>query len=270
MRTLFAALMAAAIAATPTAAPAAGTIPDWVREAPGREAFPEEDGLLVRRHLRFALDATGRVTRREETAVKMLQDWVSRHGLLDPRIDWNDARAEMRVVEARTYMADGTVVEARENSLVPNTAPPLEWAVSYSHMRQMVVAHVGAEHGSTSVLAYEVADRGPSGVPLWGVVDLARELPVLDDRIEIETVAVDLAFDAVTERSPVLVVLRLVEGVAVPAEDLVVGHKMKLLAVGKKPVEIEDDPLGGGEEAFQNRELIQGSAPGVRWGSSGG
>ncbi len=186
MRTLFAALMAAAIAATPTAAPAAGTIPDWVREAPGREAFPEEDGLLVRRHLRFALDATGRVTRREETAVKMLQDWVSRHGLLDPRIDWNDARAEMRVVEARTYMADGTVVEARENSLVPNTAPPLEWAVSYSHMRQMVVAHVGAEHGSTSVLAYEVADRGPSGVPLWGVVDLARELPVLDDRIEIE------------------------------------------------------------------------------------
>lgn len=183
MRALVVALMAAAI----SAAPAAETAPSWVREAPGRDAFPEEDGLLVRRHVRLTLDATGRVTRSEETAVKMLQDWVAGHGLLDPRIDWNDARSEMRVTAARTYMADGTVVEARENSLVPNTAPELEWAVPYAHMRQMVVAHVGAEHGSTSVLAYEAADRRPSGVPLWGVLALASDLPVLDDRIEIET-----------------------------------------------------------------------------------
>jgi hypothetical protein len=187
IRSLIAALpILLAAAARAVAAPAPLAAPAWIAEVPGHEARPEEDGLVVRQHLSIVLDASGKVTRREETAIKMLAEWVSRHGFLDPRIDWNDARSEMRVEMARTTMADGSVVDARENSLVPNTAPELQWAVPYASMRQLVVSHVGVEHGSTSVLAYTVSDRRPSGVPLWGVIDLEGELPVLDQSVTLE------------------------------------------------------------------------------------
>jgi transglutaminase-like putative cysteine protease len=116
----------------------------------------------------------------------MLEEWVSRHGYFDPHIDWNDARSEMRVEQARTYMRDGTIRDAKENSLVPNTAHELEWAVPYAHLRQMVVSQVGVEHGSTSVLAYTVSDRKPAGAPLWGTIELRGDLPVLDQSITIE------------------------------------------------------------------------------------
>jgi len=182
--TLLAAMTIAASLAFPAAS--AEGAPDWVRNAPGRETRPDDDGLVLRQHLTLTLGADGRVVRRSETAVKMLAEWVSRHGYFDPRIDWNDSRSEMRVEQARTYMKDGTVRDAKENSLVPNTAPELQWAVPYAFMRQMVVSQVGVEHGSTLVLAYTVADRGPSGVPLWGTIDLRGDLEVLDQSVVIE------------------------------------------------------------------------------------
>jgi hypothetical protein len=187
-RTAAAALTIALALAIPASAPAAApaAVPGWVRNAPGRDARPDDDGLVLRQHLTLALSADGKVTRKSETAVKMLQEWVSRHGFFDPHIDWNDERSEMRVEQARTYMRDGTIRDAKENSLVPNTAHELEWAVPYASMRQMVVSQVGVEHGSTSVLAYTVTDRKPSGVPLWGTVELRGDLPVLDQSIVIE------------------------------------------------------------------------------------
>ncbi|MBZ5638093.1 MAG: DUF3858 domain-containing protein [Acidobacteriia bacterium] len=180
-------LAAVALAAQPPATGAApGSVPDWIADAPGRDARPDDDGLMLRQHLALTLGADGRVVRRSETAVKMLEEWVSRHGYFDPRIDWNDARSEMRVEQARTYMKDGTVRDAKENSLVANTAPELQWAVPYAYLRQMVVPQVGVEHGATSVLAYTVSDRSPSGVPLWGTVELRGDLPVLDQSLTIE------------------------------------------------------------------------------------
>jgi hypothetical protein len=181
---LSAALALAALPSAPRAVP--DGVPDWVRNAPGRDARPDDDGLVLRQHLALTLSADGKVVRRSETAVKMLQEWVSRHGFFDPRIDWNDARSEMRVEQARTYMRDGTIRDAKANSLVPNTAHELEWAVPYAYLRQMVVSQVGVEHGSTSVLATTIADRKPSGVPLWGTIELRGDLPVLDQSIAIE------------------------------------------------------------------------------------
>ena len=181
------ALLAALALMAPLPSPAAAQdVPDWVRSAPGSGARPDEDGLVLRQYLTLTLGADGKITRRSETAVKMLQEWVSRHGYFDPHLDWNDARSELRVEQARTYMKDGTIRDAKENSLVPNTARDLEWAVPYAHMRQLVVSQVGIEHGATSVLAYVVADRKPSGVPLWGTVNLRDDLPVLDQSISFQ------------------------------------------------------------------------------------
>lgn len=161
-------------------------IPGFIRNAPGRDAYPDEDGLILRQTVRISLDSQGKVTRHEEAALKMLQEWVARQELLDERINWNDARSSLRLEQARTYMADGTIRDAKANSFVPTTAPELQSAVPYAYLRQMVVAHVGAEHGSTSVLSYTVEDRAPSGVPLWGVMDLQGPLPILEQSVTIE------------------------------------------------------------------------------------
>lgn len=166
--------------------PAVAQVPDHIASAPGIERYPDEDGLVVQQMDRWTLAADGSVERHHEVALKMLTAYLTRHDHFDPLIDWNDARATMRVDQARAYMADGTVRDTAANSLVPNTAAAFSHAVPYVHMRQMVVAHVGVEHGATSVTAYTIGDRAPSGVPLWGVVELQGFMPLLDHWITVE------------------------------------------------------------------------------------
>lgn len=173
-------LLAAALATSSRA-----SVPDDIRTAPGSETWPQDDGILVRQHLRVHVAPDGRVERTTESAVKVFTAWVAQHDMLDPRIDWNDARADLVVDEVVTWMADGTEVAARANSLVSNTAPELEWAVPYAFLRQVVVSHVGVEEGSTSLIRYRITDHAPSGLPAWGVVDLRGALPVLDQRVEV-------------------------------------------------------------------------------------
>ncbi len=171
------------------ASAAAQEVPDYIGSAPTAADYPHDDGLILRQMIRVTLGTDGRVVRHEESSLKMLGEYLARYDYFDPRIDWNDARATMTVDQARTVMVDGTVVDAQANSLVPNTAPEMQWAVPYAFMRQMVVAMVGVEHGSTSTLAYTVADRAPTGVPIWGVVDLQQFVPVLDQWITLEVPA---------------------------------------------------------------------------------
>ena len=169
------------------AAPAAvAQAPDHVASAPGAARHPDDDGLIVRQAIRVSLGADGRVERRVESALKMLTAYLPRHDHYDPRIPWNDARSTLRIDRVRTWMADGALVDAKANSVVPNTADELAWAVPYAHMRQKVVAHVGVEHGATSELVYTIADRRAWDDPFQGVLDLQGLLPILEQEITIE------------------------------------------------------------------------------------
>lgn len=168
------------------AAPATAQVPDYIANAPTAADYPDDDGLLLRQMVRITLDADGKVETHVEESWKMLSANLTRNDYFDPRIDYNSARSDLRIDMARSYMADGTLVDAQENSFVPNTAGDLQWAVPYAHLRQMTVAHVGVEHHATAVLAYTVTDVKPSGVPLWGVLDLQTVVPILDQWITIQ------------------------------------------------------------------------------------
>jgi hypothetical protein len=160
--------------------------PPYVAEAPGAEAHPRADGLVLREATRLEVLPDGRVKRHEERAVKILTDYLNRRGEFDPTLTWNDARQKLEVLEARTYMADGTIVEPEANSFVPNTPRVLAWAPDYAHIRQQTIVQVGVEIGSTSVLAYEVEQREPAGHPLWGSMDLFSYMPVLEREVVVE------------------------------------------------------------------------------------
>jgi Domain of Unknown Function with PDB structure (DUF3858)/Domain of Unknown Function with PDB structure (DUF3857) len=179
-------LLVVAALAVALSLPAVAQVPDHIANAPGIQQHPDEDGLVVQQTDRWTLAADGKLERHHEVALKMLTSYLTRHDHFDPLVDWNDARATMRVDQARTYMVDGTVVDAAANSLVPNTDAAFNHAVPYVYMRQMVVAHVGVEHGATSITAYTIDDRAPSGVPLWGVVELPGIVPILDHWITVE------------------------------------------------------------------------------------
>jgi hypothetical protein len=179
-------LIAASVLALSWSAPLAAEVPADVAAAPDARAWPEDDGLWVRHHLRVTLDAQGRITREVEQALKPYTDKPMREDLLDPRIDWNDTRSTLDVLEAVTWMVDGTEVPCLGNSFVPNTAGVMQWAVPYAAMRQLTVAHVGVEHGSTSLLHYRIADRGALGMPMWGMAPLADFMPIHDLLVRLE------------------------------------------------------------------------------------
>ncbi len=169
--------------------PALAAVPADVTSAPGVETYPDDDGVWVRRHLTVRLGADGKVVREVEEALKPLTGNPMRNDMLDPRIDWNDTRSTLEVLEAVSWMVDGTEVKALDNSFVPNTAGALEWAVPYAGMRQLTVAHVGVEHGSTSLLHYRIADRGALGMPMWGQQPLADYIPIVSQRVVLEAPA---------------------------------------------------------------------------------
>ncbi len=160
--------------------------PDFVTGAPGASEYPTDDGLILRQMVRVTLGADGRVETHVEESWKMLTAYLTRHDYFDPRVSWNERRQTLRIDQARTFMADGTVIDAKDNSKVPNTADPFQFAVPYAHMRQMTVAHVGVEHGATSSLAYTLQDRAPVDEPFYGMLEIQSFVPIVDQWITIE------------------------------------------------------------------------------------
>ncbi len=167
----------------PALAAPPGAAPEDIARAPGASSFPLDDGLFVRQWVDIDVDAQGKVTRRVENALKVFGQWPISHGYFDPTLTWNDSRATLKIDQARTYAADGRVVDAKANSFVENTAGALERAAPYAQLRQMTVAQVGVEENGTTVLGFTIADRAPSGVPLWGVLQLDGQMPMLDQRV---------------------------------------------------------------------------------------
>lgn len=148
-------------------------------------AYPAEDGVMNVHDLSITVAPDGRVTRCETTEVTMYGPWVNARGYFDPTLTWNDRRATLNVDRAWTVRTDGSVIEAKANSLVENTAGELEWAVPYAHVRQMTVSQVGVDVGATTGLTYTVADRQPSALPLWGVREMDDGLRIAAQRFSV-------------------------------------------------------------------------------------
>lgn len=168
------------------ALPAVAQVPDFVATAPGGDEYPADDGLILRQMVRITLAADGKVETHVEESWKMLTAYLTRHDYFDPRISWDDARSSLRIDQVRTYMADGTIIDAKDNSKVPNTADVFQWAVPYAHMRQVTLAHVGVEHDATSATAYTLQDRAPVDEPFYGEIELQSFLPILDQWITLQ------------------------------------------------------------------------------------
>jgi hypothetical protein len=164
----------------------AETAPAWFRPDLDARATAGADGLVVWRSTSFRLGLDGGLTRQEEFAVRNLGGAIGRLGVLDPRLRWNESQQELKVKTVRTWRANGEALDAGPNSLVPTTPDPLALAPFYAEIREMVVAHVGIEVGSTSLLAWEMRGREPLTRPFWGHWEVDGPLPVISERLLLE------------------------------------------------------------------------------------
>ncbi len=172
-------MLSALLTLSALAAPPAAVI-----EAPSAADMPAEDGLWLWRNTTVS-QREGGLTVQQDQALKVFTARLDREGLLDPRLSWDAAASELEVDQARCWLADGTEVVARDNSIVPNTPGALQWAVPYASQRELVVAQVGVEHGGTCQLAWRVS-HAPTELPAWGMVPLALARPVSELSVSVD------------------------------------------------------------------------------------
>ncbi|MCI0512344.1 DUF3857 domain-containing protein, partial [candidate division KSB1 bacterium] len=86
---------------------------------------------------------------------------------------------------ARTYMADGKIVDCQANAINLISPFELERAPDYLALQQWVVTHLGVERLATLVLEYEIIDSVAAAF-FWGhEFELQTDKPILEQTINI-------------------------------------------------------------------------------------
>jgi hypothetical protein len=138
-----------------------------------------EDGSVVHeRHLRKKLNTYAAINRFEG----------------ETRVAWDPSRETFEVLENRTLLPSGRVVEAPANAVVDDLPAAAHGNPLWSHLRRKIMAHTGLEPGCV----VQVAWRRTSKPGAEGGLDLAEPLtcewPVRERRVEVDLPAgTDLA-----------------------------------------------------------------------------
>ena len=160
-------------------------VPDYIRNAPDEKDFPDVDGIILKQEITLRLEPDGTVKRHYLTATKILREFMPRSRQCDPLIAYEPGRRPLNIIQALTYMPDGTPVVTQENGFNEITPFELEHAFDFTNFRQMIVTFLGIEHHATMVLEYEINDTEPPSMPFWGELFLQDDKPILSQKVTI-------------------------------------------------------------------------------------
>jgi len=163
-----------------------------IAAAPGADAYPEADAVVLLREVSFTVDDAGRMTRREHVVTRLQSQWAMRN-LSDVRVAWDGERQDLQIHTCRTVMADGREVASPPNAFNEVTPDAVDRAVPFLGIREMVISHVGTEVNAVLDLDYEVRDREPAGLPAWGEVFLQDRWPVREITVRLAPAALTAA-----------------------------------------------------------------------------
>ena len=143
-----------------------------------------EEALCLRRHVTVELLPDGRSLRRVLTAVKVLRTIpFGRSGLADPRVPFDAENQEIRVLQARTWLPSGRVLDTEENGKNVVFPDALAHAPDLARFRDLVVTHLGIQEGCVALIEYEIEDRRPPAWPFEGAIETQMTIPVLELRV---------------------------------------------------------------------------------------
>ncbi len=143
------------------------------------------DAVVLYSGVAITLEPDGRITRRVRLVRRFLTDRSIAY-LGDPRIAYDTSRQELEIEVNRTFMLDGTEVNAKPHAF--NEVAPERLASCPDRMKvqEMVVSLVGLERGCLTELLYAVRDTLPWRPWLDGIETVGGEAPVLSAEIRIE------------------------------------------------------------------------------------
>lgn len=177
------ALLASLLILVGSAAPAMD-IRGVIAAAPSAGSYPGADAVVLRREVAFTADDAGRLTRREHVVTRLQSQWAMRN-LADVRVAWDSDRQDLSILTCRTFMADGREVASPPNAFNEVTPDAVDRAVPFLSVREMVISHVATEVNAVLDLEYEIRDREPGALPLWGEVFLQDRWPVREIEVSI-------------------------------------------------------------------------------------
>jgi len=126
-----------------------------------------EDGLAIWRH---------------QELIKLYSEYAIEH-LGDPRVAWDSSRQKLEIHANRSYLTDGSALDAPKNAHNEVTPNGLDLAVDFLDIREMVVSRVGLERGVTVWLDYTIRDLEPGWLPYTRLIWPNVEWPVLEREI---------------------------------------------------------------------------------------
>jgi len=153
-------------------------------EAPPAEAYPGEDGIVLYEEVALTLHADGTV----ERYTRHIRKYFTAHEIgsyADPRIPFDSATQSLEILNWRTVMRSGTVVEKKDRSFNPVTPDELGRAPDYTSVLEMVSTHLGMEEDAVVEREYVIRDKMPGDGVLSGVEFLRSRLPVLEKVVRI-------------------------------------------------------------------------------------
>lgn len=145
---------------------------------------PANDAVVLYSGVEVTLEPDGRITRRVRVVQRLLTDWAIGH-LGDPRVAFDTRKQELQVEINRTFMLDGTEVDAKPHAFNLVTPDRLALCPDRTDLQEMVISHVGLERGCLVELLYSVRDREPWRPWLDGIESIGGALPVRSAEVRI-------------------------------------------------------------------------------------
>jgi len=153
-------------------------------EAPSAEMYPDDEGVVLYEEIALTLHRDGRVERYTRHVRKYFTPYEI-DSYSDPRIPFDSARQSLQILNWRTVMPSGTLVEKKDRSFNRVTPDEVGGAPDYATVQEMVSTHLGMEEGAVVEREYVVLDDIPGDGRMSGIEFLQSRLPVLEKVVRI-------------------------------------------------------------------------------------
>lgn len=181
--------------------------------APASADLPQAAAIVLRDYRTVMVDDEGRVYTRREYLVKLLDERAKdQYG--DQSIEFDSDQDTVIIETAKTRGADGVWIDPEPDAFTLTSAREVQWASSYSQLKQQNVSFPGLDVGAAMYLVYRIEPRPDSeppekphagGVMLFGGYD-----PIADIRLVVH-VPDNMTFQYEVQNSDLLPGITMVE-----------------------------------------------------------
>jgi hypothetical protein len=139
----------------------ADEVEDLIKQAPGKEAYPQAAALVLFDRQTVTIDKEGNTIRSRERLIKLLDERAkSQYG--DQSVPFNADEDTVIITVARTRLPDGKWIEPEKDAFTLTSAPEVQWASAYSQLKQRNVSFPGLDVGAVMHWSYTIRPKPKS------------------------------------------------------------------------------------------------------------